>query len=326
MMPYGAEYNLIDFTIISFWILCMKFKCLYHCQGLDKVCPERMDDQQLLVVMTATIRHMPLVKQLRENTSVITNEIKHFRTVVQTCVEEIQSNVEAALEALLKGTRNVMEFEVSVMDDVKKPARRPGTAKTRISETLIEHKRVKDPFSGIEHEDNSRILESLFLESPVYSHTAVAPPYRMVRRVLKCTLTRSLTKALSDIAEGNWLNEPPMSNAGVLVDLKEFMRMFNNFGFSERVMKAKFKSLDVDGSGNLDRNEIKTMMDSFYDGQDQGHIVISPDGRSHAKNVLNDLQESEALNLDKQSNFMESKRGGRNDEIILKRNNQVHIR
>lgn len=51
-------------------------------QGLDKVCPERMDDQQLLVVMSATVRHMPLVTQLRQNTSVITKVcflVRHAR-------------------------------------------------------------------------------------------------------------------------------------------------------------------------------------------------------------------------------------------------------
>ena len=58
-------------------------------QGLDKECPERMDDQQLLVVMTATVRHMPLVTQLHRNTSVITKEIKRFRTIVTTFVNQM---------------------------------------------------------------------------------------------------------------------------------------------------------------------------------------------------------------------------------------------
>jgi hypothetical protein len=59
-------------------------------QGLDKECPDRMDDQQLLVVMTATIRHMPLVLQLHTNTRVITKEIKHFRTIVKTIVNQVK--------------------------------------------------------------------------------------------------------------------------------------------------------------------------------------------------------------------------------------------
>jgi hypothetical protein len=61
-------------------------------QGLDKECPDRMDDQQLLVVMTATIRHMPLVLQLHTNTRVITKEIKHFRTIVKTIVNQVKVN------------------------------------------------------------------------------------------------------------------------------------------------------------------------------------------------------------------------------------------
>lgn len=62
-------------------------------QGHDKVCPDRLDDQQLLVVMTATIRHMPLVTQLLENTRIITKEIRHFQTVVKTIVNQVKVNV-----------------------------------------------------------------------------------------------------------------------------------------------------------------------------------------------------------------------------------------
>ena len=98
-------------------------------QGHDKVCPERMDVQELLVAMTATIRHMPLVKQLHKNTSVITKEIKKFRTVVHTFIDQIRNHLEIALETLLKGTRRVPEFEVSILEDVKLPRRRPQTSK-----------------------------------------------------------------------------------------------------------------------------------------------------------------------------------------------------
>ena len=70
--------------------VCMYVHTHTHTQGLDKECPERMDEQQLLVVMGATIRHMPLVTQLRENTRVITKEITHFRTVVKTIVNQVK--------------------------------------------------------------------------------------------------------------------------------------------------------------------------------------------------------------------------------------------
>jgi hypothetical protein len=59
-------------------------------QGHDKACPDRLDDQQLLVVMAATIRHMPLVTQLLENTRIITKEIRHFQTVVKTIVNQVK--------------------------------------------------------------------------------------------------------------------------------------------------------------------------------------------------------------------------------------------
>jgi hypothetical protein len=50
-------------------------------QGLDKTCPERMDDQQLLVVMSATVLHMPLVTQLHSNTRVITKVSMNIVTI-----------------------------------------------------------------------------------------------------------------------------------------------------------------------------------------------------------------------------------------------------
>jgi len=138
-----------------------------------------MDDQELLVVMTATIRHMPLVTQLHRNTSVITKEIRKFRTVVHTFIDQIRNNLETVLSTLLKGTRRVPEFEVSILEDVKLPRRRPQTSKLARPTRSEIHRRI-DRFSGIEREDNTRALDSLFLESPVHSHEALAPPIRMV--------------------------------------------------------------------------------------------------------------------------------------------------
>jgi len=132
-------------------------------QGHDKVCPERMDVQELLVAMTATIRHMPLVTQLHKNTSVITTEIRKFRTVVHTFLDQMRDNLETTLETLLKGTRRVPEFELSILEDVKLPRRRPQTSKLARPTRSEIHRRI-DRFSGIEQEDNARALDSLFLE------------------------------------------------------------------------------------------------------------------------------------------------------------------
>ena len=163
-------------------------------QGLDKVCPDRMNDQQLLVVMSATVRHMPLVTQLHRNTSVITKEIKHFRTVVQTFVFQIRENIETVLATLLKGTRRVPEFEVSIRDDVKPPPRRPKTARQAKPITRTELHLDVDQFSGLEQVDNSRVLDSLLLESPLHSHKAVAMPRKLMKRL-------NNTLKLGDVAE-----------------------------------------------------------------------------------------------------------------------------
>lgn len=153
--------------------------------------------------MTATVRHMPLVTQLHRNTSVITKEIKHFRTVVSTFVEQIREHVDSVLSTLLKGTRRVPEFEVSIMDDVKMPVRRPRTSRLARPKTRQELHAQVDQFSGVEQEDNSRVLDSLLLESPLHSHESIAPPKKMVRMAMSRKLTRSLTTRLANIAEGH---------------------------------------------------------------------------------------------------------------------------
>jgi hypothetical protein len=53
-----------------------------------------------------------------------------------------------------------------------------------------------DQFSGVEQDDNSRVVDSLTLESPIHSHKAVAPPSRMVRWVRLGFLDRALTTPL----------------------------------------------------------------------------------------------------------------------------------
>jgi len=125
---------------------------------------------------------MPLVTQLHRNTAVITKEIKHFRTVVHTFVAQIRENLETVLSTLLKGTRRVPEFEISIMDDVKLPPRRPRTAKLARPKTRLEVHREVDQFSGIRQDENSRNTDSLVLESPQYSHPTVGLPKRMLQK------------------------------------------------------------------------------------------------------------------------------------------------
>ena len=153
------------------------------CYLSAKVCPERMDDQQLLVNMTATLRHMPLVKQLHKNTSVITKEMRHFRHVVHTFVSQVRSNVELVLETLLKGTRRMPVMEIGGMDDFRRYHKLPRTAKHSNKETRAMLSRKIDLLNGIEQIDNSRVTDSLALESPAHSHRIIGPPRKMSRKL-----------------------------------------------------------------------------------------------------------------------------------------------
>jgi len=125
---------------------------------------------------------MPLVTQLHTNTAVITKEIKHFRTVVHTFVAQIRENLETVLSTLLKGTRRVPEFEISIMDDVKHPPMRPRTARLARPRSRGEIHREIDQFSGIRQHENSRNTDSLFLDAPYYSYGVVGLPRRTLQR------------------------------------------------------------------------------------------------------------------------------------------------
>ena len=125
--------------------------------------------------LRATCFPFPLLSCLLLLTHLATR-VQHFRTVVHTFVSSIRENIEIVLSTLLKGTRRVPEFEVSIMDDVITRLRRPKTAKLARPKTRTELHREIDQFAGIEQEDNSRVLDSLLLESPVHSHAAVGLP------------------------------------------------------------------------------------------------------------------------------------------------------
>ena len=214
-------------------------------QGLDKVCPERMDDQQLLVVMSATVRHMPLVTQLHQNTSVITKEIKHFRTVVHTFVGQIRENIETVLSTLLKGTRRVPDLEVSIMDDVnmKPNSKRPKTSRLAKPKTRTEIHHQVDQFAGIDQGENSRVLDSLLLESPAHSHDAVGLPRRLMRRMMKPKEDEQITFASADI------------DGSGFIEFEEFCLLSVNKGLGRDELKKMFEALDYNQNNKLNRNE-----------------------------------------------------------------------
>jgi hypothetical protein len=79
-----------------------------------------------------------------------------------------QEHIDSVLETLLKGTRRVPEFEISILDHVKPLARRPKSAILELKPTRDKLNREIDQFSGIDQHDNSR-----------FSHTASFPLYHL---------------------------------------------------------------------------------------------------------------------------------------------------
>ena len=244
-------------------------------QGLDKECPERMDDQQMLVVMTATVRHMPLVTQLHINTAVITKEIKNFRNVVQTCAGQIRQTLTFVLANFTKGSQRV-----PVLDDltfnVDKEAMfrmRPRTAKRDARQTREQLRHEVDLFAGIDQENNSQILDSLLLESPAHSHAAVCKPRRMVRWLKRHSkhldqaggLGTDTGASIESWKEPSYVRGLFLSadsdDTGTLT-FNKFAEMDLHKGVNRVTLKRAFESVDLNRNGEIEMSEFMTYMNS----------------------------------------------------------------
>ena len=244
-------------------------------QGLDKECPERMDDQQLLVVMTATVRHMPLVTQLHRNTSVITKEIKRFRTIVTTFVNQIKDNIELTLFTLSKGSRRVPIMD-DVSFDVDKTAlfKRPRTAKRSGPKSRQQLNRSVDMFSGIERDDNSQMLDSLLLESPAHSHGVVGAPRKMAvwfKRLGKIIAgtdtwqddgTQTAEIWWKDVAYSRGIFLSADDNESGQLDFEEFALLDIHHNVNRAALKRVFDEIDTDHNGSLDLEEFTRYVQS----------------------------------------------------------------
>lgn len=190
----------------------------------------------------------------------------HFRTVVHTFVFQIRENIETVLSTLLRGTRRVPEFEVSIMDDVVQRHRRPKTARLARPKTRTEMHKELEQFSGIEQEDNSRVLDSLLLESPTHSHKAVGMPKRMARRLRK-------SQSLSSIPEAEeldqFVHDTPSKFAKVLEVFERadtdasgdltFEEWKHEFGgcVDIHILRKVFQQTDRNGDGRVSVEEFK---------------------------------------------------------------------
>ena len=308
-------------------------------QGLDKHCPQRMDDQQLVVVMSATARHMPLVTQLHTNTAIITKEIKHFRAVVHTFVNQIRENLELVLVTLARGSRRVPILDDGSLDVDKRAlkATRPRTAGKARQKTREEMHQDVDTFTGIEQSDNSQILDSLLLESPAHSHSVVGPPNRMMRWFKR--LGKNVVHADSwEAHETNrktltesghiksWFNRTDSNGSGK-ISFSEFAVSDLNKGVSRPALKRVFDSLDSNQTGLLTLEQFTSYMTSGLHEKtvrdQRGSTVYGGSGRRLSEPSLSDPdKEFENLHTETQKNYVSRQYQSKLASNLWKRNNQ----
>jgi len=105
----------------------------------------------------------------------------------------------------------VPDFEINVMDDVAVLPNRPQTARRNVARTRLEARRETDMFAGFSQHDNSRMLDSLALESPVHSYKTVGVPIRMLRMKMLQALPEEPPPAFHTQKLANDVNSLSMS-------------------------------------------------------------------------------------------------------------------
>jgi hypothetical protein len=105
-------------------------------QGLDRMKPQRLGDQELLIVMSACVRHVDLVVRLKERAADITAEMGVLTQSIERCGMEMQSHLENLLNVLETQARmSYMPENLSI--ESKGPSkRRPITGKRSITPAL----------------------------------------------------------------------------------------------------------------------------------------------------------------------------------------------
>jgi len=87
-------------------------------QGLDRRVPNRLSEQELSVVMSATVQHMPLILQLHERTATISTHFQELSDGLSLEVEELRSEMLSLVNMLIlgDGTQRGRTSRKSVLD------------------------------------------------------------------------------------------------------------------------------------------------------------------------------------------------------------------
>jgi hypothetical protein len=72
-------------------------------QGLDREVPNRLSEQDLSVVMSATLQHMPLISQLHERTATISTHFQELSDALSLKVEELRGEMLNLVNILILG-------------------------------------------------------------------------------------------------------------------------------------------------------------------------------------------------------------------------------
>jgi len=177
---------------------------------------------------------------------------------VWTFVEQIRENIESALSALLRGKQSMPDVEDDIMDevDLEMAYRRPKSARQARIVLRTEHNKKIDRFSGIHKEENSRVLDSNSLESPVHSHEAVGYPRRLARKLQSTSPKKDTIFSAFDEADDDHSGE---------VDFDEFCEMARNKGKSKEQLRIEFDRLDFNKDGSISKKEFLMQAVGDYD-------------------------------------------------------------
>jgi len=72
-------------------------------QGLDREVPNSLSEQELYVVMSATVQHMPLISQLHERTATISTHFQELSDTLSLEVKELRGEMLNLVDMLILG-------------------------------------------------------------------------------------------------------------------------------------------------------------------------------------------------------------------------------
>ena len=105
-------------------------------QGLDRMKPHRLGDQELLTVMSASVGHMDLIVRLKERAADITAEMSVLTQSIERCGMEMQSHLENTLKVLEIQARMSYVPEIPSFESTGPSKTRPSTGKHSIRQVL----------------------------------------------------------------------------------------------------------------------------------------------------------------------------------------------